>query len=301
MNWKKFARQLMSNSKETPVPTGDQNSKELFKTLNDPEISVSDHEKDLAWRNVLSATRPATNRSKVFGIIWKAAACIVVLIAMTYLLLPRKSTISTDASQTSKVSLEDGSRVFINQSSSLSFNDDFNDRIRNISLKGEAFFQVAEDELKPFVIDLGDARVTVLGTSFNVFSRPGYPEVEVIVETGKVALRAGNKSIVLQPNESGLYDKNARTLKKAKANRNHLAWRTGHFEFRSVALSEISETIERVFAVDIILENMAAGDCKVTSSFEFESLSEVLEILQLTVGFEYIRSGNTITILGDGC
>ncbi len=300
MNWKKFARQLINNPMEASKPVDDQTHGEFFKTLTESEILITDEDKDLAWEEVRDATG-TSRRAHRLNMIWKVAACIVVLAGVGYWLLPKGNTIKTQIAQTSTISLKDGTKVFLNQSSALSFQDDFNEETREVRLKGEAFFQVARDARKPFIIDLGDVQVTVLGTSFNVYTSPSGSAIEVIVESGKVALQSGSKSIILQSGEAGFYHKKNDALEKPDANRNHLAWRTHRFEFASAPFSEISMTIERVFKVDVILENTTLENCRITSSFEFESLSDVLEILQLTVGFEYIRSGNTIKILGDGC
>ena len=104
--------------------------------------------------------------------------------------------------------MPDGSRIFLNRNSEFSYRSNFGDRNRNVTLTGEAFFEIAPDAAKPFIIDAGNARVKVVGTSFNVITNNSRSAVEVFVKTGKVMLsnNSGSKSMALEPGYVGTMD-----------------------------------------------------------------------------------------------
>ncbi len=121
-------------------------------------------------------------------------------------ILSRKITIAAGNDEKNiKVELPDGSTIFLNRNSQLSYRSNFNGRGRNVNLKGEAFFEIAPDATKPFIIDAGNARVRVVGTSFNVITRNSESAVEVYVKTGKVLLsdNSGSKELALDPGYIG--------------------------------------------------------------------------------------------------
>ena len=104
--------------------------------------------------------------------------------------------------------MPDGSTIFLNRNSEFSYRSNFGDRSRNVILTGEAFFEIAPDASKPFIIDAGNARVRVVGTSFNVITSNSESAVEVFVKTGKVMLssNSGSESIALDPGYIGTMD-----------------------------------------------------------------------------------------------
>ncbi len=301
MSWTEFAKQLLNaNSQDKHDERTD--SGVLLEHTSDPDISLSEDEKSMAWQQIRQLTLEKKG-SQLFNwsAAWKVAASIVVIIGLRYWFWPGYRTLETQVAQTSETTLMDGSRVLLNQESSLSYGKDFNQSARSVKLRGEAFFNVQRDELKPFIVDAGEIEVTVLGTSFNVYSKSDSDLMEVIVESGKVVVQAGTQSLVLLPGEAGFYNKSDQTLTKSQANPNHLAWRTHQLTFESSSFQEVKNTLERIFDVQILLDNEKLNACEITSIFKFRDLSEVMEILQLTIGFEYIRSEGSIKILSDGC
>ncbi|MBK7131283.1 MAG: FecR domain-containing protein [Bacteroidales bacterium] len=106
------------------------------------------------------------------------------------------------------ISLPDGSKISLNRNSQLTYRENFGKKNRNVKLTGEAFFEIAPDASKPFIIDAGKADVRVVGTSFNVITNNTESEVEVYVKTGKVILsdKSGSQSIALEPGFVGKMD-----------------------------------------------------------------------------------------------
>ena len=104
-----------------------------------------------------------------------------------------------------KVSLPDGSNIYLNRNSKFSYRKNFGEHRRDVKLTGEAFFEISPDASKPFIIDAGKARVKVVGTSFNVITNNTESDVEVFVKTGKVLVsdNSGSQTIQLDPGYVG--------------------------------------------------------------------------------------------------
>ena len=149
--------------------------------------------------------------------------------------------------------LSDGSVVALNRGSKLLFPKKFKGDIREVTIVGEAFFDVVPNPEKPFIINAGNAQVKVLGTSFNVCAYPGSETVEVIVETGKVQvintqtdLPAENREVFLTPGEKGtFYTENHLLEKTMNLDPNFLAWKTQSLVFTKVPLIDVVKSLEK--------------------------------------------------------
>jgi len=129
-----------------------------------------------------------------------------------------------------EILLEDGTRVMLNRDSKIRYNKKFGTEAREISLRGEAWFDVARDTARPFLIDAGSAMVEVLGTSFNVNAYKENPIIEITVESGVVAVKAKQdleEQIILRAGNSGSYNSSKHELKlQSDYNPNNFAWKT---------------------------------------------------------------------------
>jgi transmembrane sensor len=188
-----------------------------------------------------------------------AASILVLAVIGTVLYFTLRNYGHVDVSsaqydRTSVVTLPDGSQVYLNDNTSLSYNRQFGKRSRVVKLNGEAFFEVIPDKTKPFRIIAGGACVKVLGTSFNVNTRKHVDQVEVYVSTGIVELSEMNDErnrVLLHPGNIGVLS--SKTITSAKAeNQNCIAWRTGNLTFRDTRLSEVTSLLNDVYRVNII-------------------------------------------------
>ena len=137
-----------------------------------------------------------------------AVALIVLSLGTTAIYLnstgafSKKITVSTGMDQKNLlVNLPDGSKIFLNRNTGLSYRANFGKHRRDVKLTGEAFFDISHDASKPFIIDAGKAEIKVVGTSFNVITNNAESAVEVYVKTGKVLLsdNSGTQSMLLDP------------------------------------------------------------------------------------------------------
>ncbi len=273
---------------------------------------------DAAWEN--QKQRILNNEQKSFAeptvyshnfrrTFARVAALVLLLIATGAVFFyfqhnqPAKELLATgNGTEQQEVRLPDGSVVVLNQGATLKYPETFG-KIRNVTLTGEAFFQVTKNPDRPFVIDAGDATITVLGTSFNVNSSPVNKEVEVFVETGKVKVApVGNqeKPIILVPGYIGRVSGD-KTEKLRNTDQNYMAWKTRQMIFRDTPLPEVVNTIERVYHVDVELNGDNLKNCRFSSTFIRQDLKLVLEVLSTTFDLRIKQDNNKIVLTGNGC
>jgi len=259
-----------------------------------------------AWQNIQSKTGIKDGKSYILRpakLVLKIAAVLVVMAgigAAIYTMVSSKHLIKAETSQTTnkkEVNLADGTVVFLNRNSSLTFPDKFSET-REVTLKGEAFFNVFHDSSHPFVVHANGTTIKVLGTSFNIKARDS-EQVVVSVLSGKVAFQAENnptKMVQLEKGELGSFDTQIQQMtKQLITDENFLAWETGILSFNNKPIAEaakvISEYYSRNIEVDPGLQNRT-----ITVTFDNKSLNEVLKILELTMDIN-IRSSSQKVLL----
>lgn len=214
--------------------------KELSKMNKDQEINV-----DKAWdklysrlneNRLIKESEPVRRRISGNTLLRIAAAALILIgigAGLTYLgqkgILSRETIISTSENQKNlQVTLPDGSIIFLNRNTELSYSLNFGRKGREVKLSGEAFFDISHDSLNPFIVKAGSARIKVIGTSFNVISHNSESEVEVYVQTGRVMIsdNSGEKNLEIDPGFVGTISKKA-VNKKENENPNYMSWNTG--------------------------------------------------------------------------
>jgi ferric-dicitrate binding protein FerR (iron transport regulator) len=277
---------------------------------NSPTATMPGFDTSAAWDKVNARIENnAGKKSKMnLGFLKMAASVIIVLGAgyLAYMLFaPGKAQIElatvTTAGTKKEITLSDGTRVWLNRSSTLTFPEEFTGNTREVKLEGEAFFDVTGNPRQPFIVKTGNSYTKVLGTRFNVRAR--YKGItEVAVEEGKVALAAGdpakeNIKVTLTAGDKGKYARDKNELTKTKIeSMNYDAWRTGILKFQNTDLKTAIEDIGSYYEVDIRVENEELKGRVFTSTFEDRSLDEVLKILELTLDVEITGSGKRYTI-----
>lgn len=179
---------------------------------------------------------------------------------------------STDTTQQSRELLADGTRIELNRESSLEVSREFGKRLREVTMKGQVFFDVAKDASKPFVINASGINVTVRGTSFEVVSYEDIPEREVMVSTGRVEIRKEEDGQLLTTLTKGMQmiynpETNENEVKTVDAE-TLTAWRKGKLVLHDASLAELRLRIRQHFGKVLVIENDAlAEDIRITSSF----------------------------------
>lgn len=257
--------------------------------------------------------RPTQNSRTIFSHLIRYAAVFIFLIAAaSFLYFFANRPVSEQQylihenkkGERSQITLSDGTVVWLNVDSKITYPQEFNGSQREVQLIGEAFFDVARDSLKPFIIDFDQGKVKVLGTSFNVKAFAEDEIVETSVVSGKVAFipQKSSQEIILNPNQKALYFKSEGTIQTATANsQQDIAWREGKLIFRAQTFAEIARTLERTFDKQIVFENENIKNCRLTGTFQDNQLDEVIHLLAKTNDYEYEISEEMVKIKGRGC
>lgn len=204
-----------------------------------------------------------------------------------------------------KVMLADGTIVWLKGNSAITYPGKFSGNERNITLTGEALFEVAKDPEHPFIVSCGDFKTTVLGTSFNLKATP--QNVEVLVLTGKVAITSTRRPdrIIVMPNQKASLSSVDQQLAKAEAKieeQQHVIERTEYdMNFRDIRMDEVIKRIEHKFDVSTALQDRTLSNCVVTIDLTDQSLDRTLEMVSAILGFTYEINNKNISIRGDGC
>ena len=192
-----------------------------------------------------------------------------------------------------RVSLPDGSKIYLNRSSELSYRKNFGKHGRDVKLAGEAFFEISPDKSKPFIIDAGNAKVKVLGTSFNVITNNRESAVEVFVKTGKVLVsdNSGSQTLQLDPGYVGTVSSRA-AVKTVNNNPNYLAWKTGELVYSGQKLSVVFSDLKRVYNMDIVADDSLILDNPWRSPIVNTDEETIINLICRSFNLGYTKDGN---------
>ena len=281
---------------------------EIMKKWND--LKYTDNEiidVDKAWEKLnsrIEAEKPVITmqRRSFYQTFARIAATVVIVAGIGWLLFevaaPGKVTVaSSDDEKNIELLLADGSKVYLNRDSRLTYPKEFGRNSRKVSLKGEAFFDIAPDASRPFVIDAGKASVRVLGTSFNVMTDNGNDEVEVYVSSGKVMLTStdGSKSVTLEPEYVGKISA-AGSSQALNTNVNYLSWHTDMLVYDGERLEVVFEDLKRTFNIDIRAGDPAINDYRLTSPFEHQPHDTIIKLICTTFNLHSVREEGAYTL-----
>lgn len=233
---------------------------------------------------------------------WAAAMITLAVVAFGWIYFtkeqpPQLVSVSTQQNTYEKT-LPDGSKVYLNYNSTLTYQENLSGNIRLVSLQGEAFFEVSPDPARPFVIDANGTEIKVLGTSFNV---KAYDEVvRVDVKTGKVEVAKSEHKVQLLPGE-GVEVKADTVFKTIQANINIASYSTQVFEFTEAHLDDVAKAISEGYHVRVRLSDETLAQCRITARYEKEPLDATLSLIAETMTLTVRRDGDTYWLEGNGC
>jgi ferric-dicitrate binding protein FerR (iron transport regulator) len=239
---------------------------------------------------------------------FQIAAAVILLVCMSFflkMLLSKNSDLETYAAteQMLEKKLPDGSTVFMNRNTEVSYSVNKNN-VREVKLKGEAYFEVVHNESQPFVINAGGVLVKDIGTEFNVKALPETGMVEVKVESGEVQFYTENsEGLKLVKGEKAQYNKATKKFNKINVDAfdNTSSYRSKIFNFRETKLQDAIDQLNDIYLCDIVLSDMKLANCPLTVTFENKPISEIIDIMAETLGFTVQRNGNTYILTGGEC
>lgn len=194
--------------------------------------------------------------------------------------------------------LADGTKVWLNAGSKIRYPVTFVANERRVELSGEAYFEVAKDKKKPFIISMGVNSVQVLGTSFNLKAYKGDPDIYTTLVEGSVRMKTPAQSMDLKPNEQGIINIKTKNITREQVDVNlYTGWKNGRFIFDNQPLDEIMSAISRWYGIDVVFENQAARKVTFTGNLKrYESLNKIITMLEMAEQIKFKKEGNTIYI-----
>jgi transmembrane sensor len=258
-----------------------------------------------AWQRFqrrVRKTESAPAKIKAFGW-WRIAASILIVAAaawFTSTLLQKGSGEPeilniTSISEVKRDTLPDGSIAVLNKHSELSYPARFKGKARKVKLRGEAFFNITPNKEKPFIIDVNDVQVKVVGTSFNIRSVNGL--TEVIVETGIVQVTKGDEVIELKAGERiSLETVDAAAQKEKSEDKLYNYYVSRTFVCDNTPLWKLVEKLNDAYGENIRIGREELRKMPLTVTFDDESLDVILSIISETLMIEVNKEGNEIVL-----
>lgn len=312
-----------------------------------PRGEIAPAEADRMIRNIIDSEENTiqlfkkTQRRKYFRMAAVAAAVVVIFLSWTYLftgpsmpadtrefmaMIPEGNAYKINNSKHPlEVRLEDGSLVRLEPNSSISYPKRFSDE-REVYLTGEAFFDVAKDPSRPFLVYYNNIVTRVLGTSFTIKTNAKTNNVEVSVRTGKVQvtensrIRKGEakgealKGVILKPNQKTVYNVAMRNFEITLADSIYrlidpetlampkIEYMTQAFKYdKPTTLADIFSQLESLYGIEIVVTNENIYQCVFTGDISSQEMLKKVQILCLTIGAEFEVNGARILVSGKGC
>ncbi len=205
------------------------------------------------------------------------------------------NTMSTPKGRQFRVSLPDGTQVWLNSASSLRYPTVFSGKERKITLTGEGYFEVAKNKKMPFKVNINNkAEVEVLGTQFNVNAYDNEKSIAATLLEGSIKVAKGKESSTIKPGEQVQVTERISTPQKADLEK-VMAWKNNLFNFENAKLDEIMRQLERWYDIDVVYEKGVPNVALTGEITRGVTLNELLTALE-KLGVRYKREGRKLTI-----
>jgi transmembrane sensor len=314
-DWELLAHSVYEGTDGIPEEELDSATKAVFSSENEKRqfqnlvhkvdlyFTLKKYRLDEAWSRVEQNIHQTPRSILFYRKIWvnpvyRLVAAVIVIafvVAGGYFLLNNSTGGSQVLELTSSqkiintFALPDGSLVSLNSKTKVLYPETFTGNTREVSIEGEAFFEVKPDKNKPFIIHAGKAQIKVLGTSFSVNAYPENRQVEVIVQTGKVQVvnksseTANANELILVPGDKGtLVYANNSLLKAKNQDPNFISWKTRALIFKATPLREVINDLGKVYKVNIRLADPKLNDLLLTAQFNNYPLEFILKVIENT-------------------
>lgn len=270
----------------------------IFQKLTDSLTSVED----------VVALKPKRKTRPDQWMIRIAASLVIVSLvtyAVWYFTMSSKYQLEVVAKNgVEKIILNDGSLVWLRGESKVLYYEKQDEGARYTTFQGEALFEVAKDASHPFIVQCGEVKVSVLGTSFNI--KTGVDQVELTVLTGKVNLSsaANTEGVDVLPQEKIIYKSNGE-FEKLSTNPQEITSLTVNtdynMQFTNTGMDEVVNRLESKFNVSVKLSDKRIRNCKITMDFTDQSLEKSLQLISEVLDVTYSIQDKTVTLTGKGC
>lgn len=282
-----------------------------------PEAVGEQHQLSSVWDKLSEVTsyseptgvEPISRGRHSLILFSKVAACAVLFLGLTWLLAGRlfpvdeespiqMRIVETEPGQQMNVNLSDGTKIILNAGSRLEFPESFADSTRLVHLTGEAFFDVAHDAKKPFIIHTDSSYTRVLGTSFNLSAYRDDAYAVLTVKRGKVMFGRidQREQHILTVGMQGMLTYNKGITEAYSRLGQEDAWTDNTLAFSNEPLSDVAKKIARWYGVSVDIQSQSLTSLTVTGSYKGMSLEKVLNSLAFSTGLTYKVNNKVVTI-----
>jgi transmembrane sensor len=207
------------------------------------------------------------------------------------------NTMTTPKGRQFNLVLADGSKVWLNAASSITFPIVFTGKERKVTITGEAYFEVAHNAAMPFIVEKGNASVLVLGTHFNVNAYDDESEINVTLLEGSVNVRNGSNNNTIKPGQQAQFKQDGKIMVLSDVDiDNVVAWKNGRMHFQGADIGTVMRQMSRWYDVEIVY-NKKLDDLFYADIPRATMLSDVLKALELTKGVHFKIEGRKVTVI----
>ena len=291
--------EFLSQSEENKMLFSQWENEWKLKRKNAPGLSMLDGIEN----------RIAGRRRRMTAICSVVAALLVLVVSSLFMIRPEAvapvevagnmTVVETGPCDRTKVALPDGSTVWLNSCSRLAYNGDFNRTERRIELSGEAYFDVKSDPSRIFIVDMGQEKVTVKGTKFNVSAYQKTSEMSVALVEGKVEFSQGETTLSINPGEVVVFDKTSHNLTKSVVDdvTRYFTWKEGRIDYPSVTLDILFDRLSCIYNLDIrYTPKKLSGKTFSISLSTQENIRDVLDAISVIMPVKWTKDDSTIII-----
>ncbi|WP_295935419.1 FecR domain-containing protein [uncultured Alistipes sp.] len=268
---------------------------------------ATDEENSQGLERLHAAIRPNNVRMlarRILRYAGVAAAIVLVFIGGYYSAskatsASEKIMLLTAKGNVGEFTLPDGTRVWLNGESRLKYPADFAGKAREVSLSGEAFFEVTKDSLRPFKVNMTGLQVEVLGTSFDAMSYSFGSNQEIVLKSGSVKVSGSDlaKPVLLKPDERFALNRRTKqvSIETVDAD-NYCRWFESRLVFDNTPLRDIITNLERRYNIEISLSPQIQVDRRLSMVVYHEPLEDIMEVMSSLISIRYRIEGNHVLI-----
>lgn len=286
---------------EANVNAGEENTQVNAKAGSTDVNAIPGIRREISGSLEKKERKPFRSKALKYCIAAAAAAALFLTGAATSELLTgkRQETVLMASSENiSSYTLPDGSKVWLNKNSWLTYNQRFGKRTRQVALKGEGYFEVNRDERRPFIVKMqNDLDIKVLGTTFNACNYPSLNKAEVILRSGSVQVsdNGRNEYVILKPDQKFTWNEGTAKISSVNA-MNCCRWFEHRLVFDNVKLKDILENLSHKYQTEISLNVGNLADKHMSMTIRDESVEDILDILTTLLPIRWRYQGAEIII-----
>jgi len=208
------------------------------------------------------------------------------------------NTLTTPKGGEYQVILPDGTKVWLNAASSITYPTAFTGNERHVKLSGEAYFEVAKNKQKPFYVSMNNVQVKVLGTHFNIAAYSDDDAITTTLLEGSVQITKNNQQSLLKPGQQGIVNNDADEIVVSEANIDDaMAWKNGYFLFNDDNIATIMKKVSRWYDVDIDYSGKFDNQKFGGTYYRSKSITELLQYLEMVGKIHFKITGRRITVM----